>query len=174
MALSYRNLDPQTRQAMANELAADVDSNDVYLSPRLNSAGRSQWATLLAGAASQGDDAWLAEKLREGSLLESQETATRNGKSYVKSVPANAADTLAEGEFNRLYIRGLCVRAIAAGVASVVVYRARESTNPRPESEDMIGQTLDPAALLQDLRQSKGQQPTMLPYVNSGLSVCLP
>jgi hypothetical protein len=174
MALSYKNLDPETRQAMAKELAADVSAKDVYLSPRLNSVGRAQWATLLGTAAAQHDDAWLAETVSSGSLLESQETATRNGKTFVKTVPATAPDMLAEGEFNRLYIRGLCVRAIAAGTTSVVVSRARESSNPRPESEAMLGQSLDAAALLQDLRQSKGKAPAVLPYVNSGLSVHLP
>jgi hypothetical protein len=174
MALAYRNMDSRTRQEMAKELAADVAANDVYMSGRLNSAGRAQWATLLGEAAAQHDDAWLAGQIRSSSLLESKETATRNGKTFVKDVPVTAPEMLAEGEFNRLYIRGLCVRASDDGIATVIVYRARESANPRPESEAMIGQRLDPLALLQDLRNSKGKAPTILPYVNSGLSVHLP
>lgn len=174
MALFYRNLDSQTRQEMLKELASDVAASDVYISPRLNSAGQAQWASLLHEAAERENDAWLASKLHSGSLLEGQETATRNGKTFLKLVPSNAPETLAEGEFNRLYIRGLCARAISAGIPSVVVYRGRDSSNPRPESEAMIDQILDPFALLQDLRASKGKAPTVLPYVNSGLSVHLP
>lgn len=41
------------------------------------------------------------------------ETATRNGKTFSKKVPVTAAETLAEGEFNRFYARGLCLREVA-------------------------------------------------------------
>jgi hypothetical protein len=174
MALEYKNLDDLTRKEMANELAADVADSDVYESPRLNEKGRKRWSALLGEAAAKHDDSWLAQKLRAESLLSAQETATRNGKVIVKSVPVTAPDTLAEGEFNRLYIRGLCLRAIAAGIKSVIVYRARASEHPRPGSEAMIGTKLDPTALLEDLRKSKGKYPSVLPDVNSGLSVRLP
>lgn len=174
MALAYRNLDARTRQEMANELAVDVAADDVYKSLRLNGNGRDRWVDLLGSAAAQHDDAWLAGQIRSESLLEKKETASRNGKTFVKSVPVTAPETLAEGEFNRLYIRGLCARAIAEGIKSLIVYRARESENPRPGSEAMIGVQLDPTALLEDLRKSKGKEPSILPYVNSGLSVRLP
>jgi hypothetical protein len=36
----------------------------------------------------------------------------RNGVPYVKRVPVNAPGILAEGEFNRFYLRGLCLAAI--------------------------------------------------------------
>jgi hypothetical protein len=44
-------------------------------------------------------------------------------------VPVTAADTLAEGEFNRFYLRGLCRRASAANMAEIEVYRAKEVAN---------------------------------------------
>lgn len=174
MALTYKNLDARTREEMSKELSASAAKDDVYISPRLNDDGKAQWVTLLSMAADKHDDAWLAQQLRSGSLLRSQETATRQGKPYVKSVPVSAPETLAEGEFNRWYIRGLCIRAIAEGIKSVIVYRARISENPRAESEALIGANLDPAALLDDLRNSQGKEPKLLPYVNSGLSVKLP
>jgi hypothetical protein len=45
---------------------------------------------------------------------------------------------LAEGEFNRFYIRALCVRAIEDGLPEVIVYRAKEVQSARPESARMI------------------------------------
>lgn len=174
MALRYGDLDNRTRAMMVQELELDVSQNDVYVSPRLNAAGRSQWVVLLRAAAESHDDGWLAEQLRGRNLLNEEELQARGGKIYSKKVPHNAPETLAEGEFNRLYIRGVCARAVAEGIATVVVYRGRPSANPRPESEAMIGAALSAAELLEDLRRSKGRDPAMLPYVNSGLTVRLP
>ena len=85
----------------------------------------------------------------------------------------DAAELLAEGEFNRYYCRAICIRALAE-TRKVRVYRGRESAKPRPESEDWIGRHVDPTALLNDLRTSPGKEPKMgIPSVNSGLTVCL-
>lgn len=114
--------------------------------------------------------------IRSEGLLASHSTRQgKNGPIQVK-VPITAAETLSEGEFNRFYIRGLCARAIEDGVDAVIVYRARVSTRPRPESEARIGTPLSPAAVLQDLRQRIGTDTALaVPGgVNSGLSVRLP
>ena len=71
-------------------------------------------------------------------------------------MPSNAPETLAEGEFNRFYIRGLCRRAVEENVAQLVIYRAKTVTHARPESERRIGATVSPGALLADLRQNVG------------------
>jgi len=59
--------------------------------------------------------------------------------------------------------------------ANIEVYRARASTNPRPDSELLIGQNLDPEKLLMDLRENKGIDTSFgLPNgPNSGLSIKL-
>jgi len=51
----------------------------------------------------------------------------------------NAADTLAEGEFNRFYARGLCAQVLSSGGTEVEVYRGKVVQNPRPQSQVMIG-----------------------------------
>jgi hypothetical protein len=88
----------------------------------------------------------------------------------------NAHEMLAEGEFNRFYIRGLCVRALADGIDEVVVYRAKAVQNARSESEGKIGQRVSADALLVDLRLHKGVDTALglPPGPNSGLSVHLP
>lgn len=97
----------------------------------------------------------------------------RKGVPYEKAVPSNAAELLAEGEFNRYYCRALCLRAIAEK-RNLTVYRGRQSDNPRPESEAWVGKQVDPNALLKDLRENTGGEPVMgLPSVNSGLTVRL-
>jgi hypothetical protein len=67
-----------------------------------------------------------------------------------KAVPINANTTLAEGEFNRFYIRALCIYAIQNNIQFLVVCRAKESLNPRPESLMKIGTNVDPKTLLND------------------------
>ncbi len=97
-------------------------------------------------------------------------TELRKGKPV--KVPRNAHETLAEGEFNRFYIRGLCRRAIDEGLSALEVYRAKEVRDPRPESQNMIGKSLDPSQLLNDLRTQIGIDTVLgLPSgPNSGLS----
>jgi hypothetical protein len=88
-------------------------------------------------------------------------------------VPVAAADTLAEGEFNRFYARGLCRRTQVESDSELKVRRAKEVENPRPQSEALIGSTMDPEKLLLDLRQSIGVEPALglSPGPNSGLSM---
>jgi hypothetical protein len=80
---------------------------------------------------------------------------------------------LAEGEFNRFYIRALCRRAIANGIPRLVVFRAKTVSNPRPESQEKIWLQIDPIVTLTDLRASPGVETALgIPGgPNSGLSV---
>ncbi len=91
-------------------------------------------------------------------------------------MPVTAPETLAEGEFNRFYARGLCRRAMAQGIESLLVYRAKEVVNPRPESVALIGKSLPVKQLLEDLRANIGTDTALglPPGPNSGLSVKLP
>jgi len=109
-------------------------------------------------------------------MKSSEERRLRNGKITVAKVPVSAPETLAEGEFNRFYARGLCARAIAEGISEVVVYRGKQVQQPRPVSQAMIGRRIDPTALLKDLRKSQGVEPALgiPPGPNSGLTVRLP
>ena len=90
-------------------------------------------------------------------------------------MPVNAPDVLAEGEFNRFYMRGVCRRAIVESVSKLVVYRAKPVENPRPDSESKLGATVEPSALLADLRANIGIDTFLgLPAgPNSGLCVKL-
>lgn len=174
MGLEYRHLDSLTRQLMLGEIDNDIAHDSLYLSSRLNSQGRHEWPNLLRTAAQLHNDGWLGARLRASELLVPTESYVRLGRVHIRGTPLNAADILAEGEFNRFYIRGLCIRAQAEGIESVIVYRARHSAHPRSESRLLLGGAIAPAALLSDLRVSKGREPELLPNVNSGLSVRLP
>jgi hypothetical protein len=62
------------------------------------------------------------------------------------------------------------------GLDDVVIYRARASAHPRPESEELIETMIDAADLLEDLRLNTGEEPELgVPGgPNSGISVHLP
>lgn len=170
--LMLANLDDAVRSFMLEEVDADIRAGKLYLSPRLNTHGLAKYPELLKEAIRSHTDDWLANALRERCFNETESRRTKNGTTQVR-VPVTAADTLAEGEFNRYYARGVCLKAIANQIPSLTVYRAKEVTNPRPESEQMIGRQIDPVALLDDLRAHTGIDTALHlpPGPNSGLSV---
>lgn len=157
---------------MLAEVEHDISRGALYRSARLTDAGWAAYAGLLKEAIRSGDDATLTASLRKpGYWLDQEQSRSSKGKVYWKKVPVNAPDTLAEGEFNRFYLRGLCQVALETGTG-IVVYRAKEVANPRAESQALIGKTLDPVSLLADLRAHTGVDTALglPPGPNSGLS----
>ena len=174
MALHYANLDENTRSFMLSEVDLDLSHEKLYMSPRLNEPGEQNYVSLLKEAIEHHDDAWLAEQLRSrGYMKEDVQRRKRSGGLTTAKVPVTAPDTLSEGEFNRFYARGLCVRVIEEGMNQVEVYRGKLVSQPRSESEAMLGKRFSAEALLKDLRESIGVD-TVLglpPGPNSGLTV---
>ncbi len=177
MSLSLHNLDDKTRQLMLDEIEQDIAAGKLYISPRLNSKGQQVYAELLKEAVVNHDDTWLANKIRSEGMLNSQEQRRKpKGGFTMVAVPINAPETLAEGEMNRFYARGLCRRAIDEGRPKLEVYRAKQVSQPRLDSEAKIGISINAEALLTDLRAHTGVDTAFgLPNgPNSGLSVKLP
>ncbi|MGE0448369.1 MAG: hypothetical protein AB7Q29_02180 [Vicinamibacterales bacterium] len=177
MGLNYRNLDARTRALMVAEVERDIASNTLFLSDNLSPQGQLDYSNLLKAAAQTGSDVTLAAEIRP--RLNSHEKPRKlrsGGFSKPPVMRSNAHEMLAEGEFNRFYIRALCALAIEDGLNGVVVYRAKAVENPRTESEQKIGQTVRPEALLQDLRTHPGVDTALglPPGPNSGLSIQLP
>jgi hypothetical protein len=89
-----------------------------------------------------------------------------------KKVGSNAPTLFAQCEFNRFYCRGLCLYALGNPGNGVRIYRARESSSPRPESEAKLGRMLDANVVLNDLRNHLATDVEFgLPEINSGLSL---
>jgi hypothetical protein len=177
MALRLLNLDGRTRRYMLDELEQDVERGQLYFSPRLSERGRRDYESLMRAAIESLNDVLLADALRVNDRLKNwEERHVKNGGVMEVKVPFTAADTLAEGEFNRYYVRGVCRRALDEGDGEVVVYRAKQPNRPRPQSEAILGRRIDAEELLNDLRNHGGEQPQLgiPPGPNSGLSVKLP
>jgi hypothetical protein len=177
MGLDYRNLDERTRNLMMAEIDRDIAENSLFLSDNLSPQGQADYPELLRTAARAGTDVTLAAAIQ--GRLNSHEKPRRLKSGEFSKPPvmrSNAHEMLAEGEFNRFYIRALCLRAIEDGIAEVIVYRAKGVQNPRSESERRIGQPVAVESLLHDLRTHPGVDTALglPPGPNSGLSVRLP
>ena len=177
MALFYYHLDDRTRQLMRDEMEYDIAHNQLHISPFLSGQGQRDFANLLRQAIESGSDETLEKELRaHRRITRALPRRQRTGRYGIVATPTNAAQILAEGEFNRYYIRALALRAIEDGIPELVVYRAKRVRRPRAASEALVETTLPPKDLLDDLR-THIDQPTTLGVpagASSGLSVRLP
>lgn len=177
MGLTYRNLDERTRELMLAEIERDIVANTLFLSDNLNPQGRVDYPNLIRATAMSGSDVTLSTDIRSRlNMHEKPRKLKSGGFSKPPVMRSNAHEMLAEGEFNRFYIRAVCLRAIEDGISEVVVYRAKSVQHARSESERKIGQHVAAETLLQDLRAHPGVDTALgLPSgPNSGLSVHLP
>lgn len=175
MSFNFENLDQRTRVLMEDEVNYDIRNNRLYISLRLTEVGKVNYSRLLKEAIVDGNEVSFCNDLKNQNCIKArEERRTKNGIQLV-NVPATANETLAEGEFNRFYIRALCRRVLEDKTGILEIYRAKQVLNPRPESQMIIGKTLDPERLLNDLRINIGIDPALgLPQgPNSGLSIRL-
>jgi hypothetical protein len=123
MGLKFQNLDQKTRGYLLEEIEIDTRRDALYLSPWLTQKGQGDWADHLREAAANGSDDTLGRALRESRLINA--TAVRrkpDGYGYTTyRIPYTAHEMLAEGEFNRFYVRGLCRHALAEGIECLEV-----------------------------------------------------
>lgn len=152
-SFNFPQLGEGTRARMIEELAADIQSGTLAGSRDFSRAGHEGYPAAARHAFERGDEDTLAAALPESYFNETR--TDKNGR-VTRLNRTDSARKFADGEFLRFYLRGLCLRAQAEGVAELEVYRAKHSVNPRTESEAMIGRRVDPGALLADLRQNKG------------------
>ena len=146
-----------TRRHIIKEIELDMASGNLYYSKFFNPIGNSLWVGLLRTACEKFNDDWLAGQLRiNGCMVATHTRRTPKGGITTARIPVTAPETLAEGEFNRFYARGLCSRAIEENISQVEVYRGKFVDTPRPESELKIGAKIAAKELLDDLRSAQG------------------
>ena len=176
MTLRLENLTPEVRAHMLAEVERDEASGSLYMSKRFNALGYQVYPSLLKEAIQHHDDEWLANELAMGGVFKVAEPGMAWGKPSVGRVDRTAHETLAEGEFNRFYMRGLCRYAIEHGIPELEIYRAKEVMQERSESRAKIGECFSPQSLLQDLTAPFGTHTEfgMPPGPNSGLSLRFP
>jgi hypothetical protein len=172
MPLLYENLDPTTRRFALAELDWDEEQGRVHIPERIRPEAHAEYSARLRDALRYYDDRWLEDHIEE-LLVESETRRTRGGGQATARIPTGAARMIAEGDFNRYYMRAVCARAVNEGKQVVEIYRARLSLEPRTTSSELEGTRLQARELLEDLRGLASQTPSSarLGKPNSGLSV---
>lgn len=175
MSFRFHDLDLHTRALMLDEVDRDARLGVLYRSPRLSPLGQVFYPPALREAVCRGNERTLAAAIANGRMLNTHEISRRGDKVFAKRVPHNAHKTLAEGEFNRFYLRALCLRALEEGCDQLEIYRAKQVVTPRPESQAQLGTCIDVTAFLSELRKYVGVETAYhLPAPNSGLSARVP
>lgn len=171
----FANLDDKTRSYMLRAIEDAERADQINYSTRLNAKGKEQWLGLLEQAAREHNEHWLAYELEANRLIKGFEVSERPLGSYsIRHVPHTAAQTMAEGQFNRFYMLGLCKRAREEGIKQLEVYRAKQSAKPRPESEALVGLRLPVEIVEPQLRDDAASQKSLLIQPNSGISLRFP
>jgi hypothetical protein len=171
----FENLDDATRSSMLEAIEEGESTGNIYHSTRFNQDGNDQWLTLLKQAAQKFNEHWLAYQLESNGLMKDSESAVKLSGGYTtKHVPHTASETIAEGQFNRFYILGLCKRARAEGITHLEIYRAKERFDPRPESQALIGTLLSIDEVESQLTLTNASFKSQLVKPNSGLCVKSP
>ena len=171
MSFVFCDLGDTTRGLMLSEVEADIASGTLNESKRFSAEGAAAYPDLLREAVRAGDEDTLRESLASGPYFVAKEWVNKEPNGYWKSIPSTAAQTFADGEFNRFFVRGLALEALSNGAELLEVYRAKWVADPRPESEALIGACFQPVSLLGDLRANQGVETAIgLARPNSGLS----
>jgi hypothetical protein len=173
MSLDLPHLDARTRHFMLAELEADVADGSLYCSPQLSDTGVQDYLELLRAALASGTEDSFAEALAQHEAVRPPNRWQHAREVGPGEALADATFRLAEREFHRFYIRGLCCRALEQGIDLLVIYRARPADRGRAPADSMIGLRIDVGSLLEDLRGAfRSLPPHGLPQCRDpGLSV---
>lgn len=170
----FPQLDATTRGRMLEEHQLDVDTDRLYVGKRLNDHGEAVYRRALPESLRDHNPEQLQAQLEPvpGDLWISATIAVNGRRS---TTPVTAAQTLADGEFNRFYMRAICLRALAEGNGQVRVRRFKEVANPRADRFVQVddGDELDAHVVLEDIRAHPGDETELgMPRgPNSGLSL---
>lgn len=172
----YEPIPAELRALMLDELQHDAEHNSLYINPLLKPDSAAAYLPLLLAALENGTPESFAAALAAADLLLAEHSYLRQCREVTAKLPANYAQTLASGEFNRYYMRAVCCSALQQAAPAVETYRAKAVSTPRHTADERIGRRIDPQTLLADLRQSNFEQPSQygLGAPNSGLSIRVP
>jgi hypothetical protein len=166
--------DNQTRWLMVDELERDQRATRVYDSPLLTEEGREDYPSLLRDAVLNFDETWLADELLKGGRVVASEPL---GQSDTETeVTPQMVRVLVAQEFNRLYCRAICRRAIESNTVSVEVYRAEVVPALSRQGEDFLHRNHHPTDMLDVLRKCESLEAALAfpSSQHSGLSLRLP
>lgn len=174
--MTYEDLDEATRLYMVQEIEADVDQDALRSPSGYFTSENATYSGFLIKAAKSGTDESLANDIHLRIAGRTKPASFRNGKA-TPGISLLGARKIAEWDFNRFYMRGVCCRAIADNIGSVFVYHAHKNVELSAAAQKLIGQSLDPQKALDDLRLANRDEILLErnPATNEiAVSICLP
>jgi hypothetical protein len=176
MPLNLENLEPSTRRYMLEEFEDDLAAGTLYRSPQLSEAGAAHYEEMLRTNLATGTDETFAQALSAFDAVLPPGRWQHSKEVGADNATLAATVLLAEREFHRFYLRGLCRRALDEGIQTLVIYRARPADPGRAPADGMVGVRIAVHSLLEDLRGTFRSLPPhgLPPCRDPGLSVRLP
>jgi len=163
---SFKNDNEETKQLMMREFLDDCSNGRVYFGERLKKSKQVIYQDLFKQAIENMDLESFVIKLYDSEFWEEFEVDKNGVQKKINT--ERAAIILAEGEFNRLYIRAVCLAA-EEKKQKVTIYRFRDSKTPDPVSEAKIGTSYDPKTIYDDVKNNL--ETKYLPRPSSGISI---
>ena len=141
MKYNFLDINKEIRNLMKEEVLSDLNKGILSKSARFNNEGNSRYSDILLKNIENGDEKTLSSELVR--LFKKKETShDKKGNIIEKDVPSDANETFANTEFNRFYMRALCVFALKNN-KNLEIYRAKESLNHRIESDNLVGSNIE-------------------------------
>ncbi len=161
MSLKLLDLDKDNvRDLMLEEFEQDVKEDKLVISNLIKPENHDKYVYLLSEAILKGNDASFARTILINGLLEDKISKyDKLGKVAIVKTAKDAHITLAEDEFNKYYMRGVCRAAVSQG-KSVKVYK-------QDKIEIQNNTILDPLEVLQDLRNHREISEALKMHVGS-------
>lgn len=133
MSYNFKNLNDAVRRHMLDEIKQDIGYNHVN-TDGLSDDAKLRYPEFLIAAVGSGDANSLIKSMKDAGFKLS-----------------GAAKEMIESEFNRYYMRGICLKAIEER-KKVSVYQAKMVLMQRADAKSKIGRLHDPNGLLPKLR----------------------
>jgi hypothetical protein len=171
MSYNFLDLNNEVRKLMKEEVEFDLKRDGLAKSKRFNDEGNSRYSKILFKNIENGDEETLGSELL-GLFKTKEISRDKKGNAIEKDVPSDANKVIASTEFNRFYMRALCVFALKNS-KDLEVYRAKDSVVHRSGSDSLEGAKIeDVQEALSVLRDNK-EYYNFIAKPNSGLSLKL-
>lgn len=155
---------------MLQELDYDLERDFTFFDVRLREESRSGYLDLLREVLQHGTPESFSEAVLSAQMLKETETRDLGDRRVVARISSIAHYNIGEAEFNRYYMRAICLRAHQEGIEEVEVYRAKPVVKPRPAE----GERKNAKELLEHLRSTNISVAGSFPGPNSGRSIRFP
>jgi hypothetical protein len=160
MSFHFEQLDEETRASMLGEFENEQGGNNPYFRKNLSNTGRIEFRHAMVEAIKYGNEATLTIALENGTYWNPTEEYERNGVIRDRNVNIRqAAERLANTEFNTWYVRGLSKLGMDAGIGECEVYRASEPKWSPADCSQHEGAILNVADVCQGHRAKYWPEP---------------